>query len=92
MMMESMIVGREKEKATFSRCLEKVMESNGQTILINGEAGIGKSTLVDYLRAHAESQGMTVCLGESTIQDISIPYLPFQRAFDNIIDEDIFQT
>ena len=44
-MMESMIVGREKEKATFSRCLEKVMESNGQTILINGEASIGKSTL-----------------------------------------------
>jgi predicted ATPase len=92
MMLENLIVGREKEKAMISRCLQKAINSNGQTILINGEAGIGKSTLVDFLRFHAESMGMTVCMGDTTILDISTPYLPFQRAFDKIIDEDIFQN
>ncbi|MBA3045551.1 MAG: tetratricopeptide repeat protein [Candidatus Thermoplasmatota archaeon] len=90
--LKQLIVGRSREKKILTQYLEKTMDSQGQTILISGEAGIGKSTLVDFLKIQAEKNRMTVCIGESTNQDISIPYLPFQNALVNITEEQIFQT
>lgn len=86
------ILGRTLEIELLSNILTKSLESKGQTVIITGEAGIGKSTLVDFLKNQSQSKGMTICIGESTMQDSSVPYLPFQRALSRITNEILFQT
>ncbi|HAX95940.1 MAG TPA: hypothetical protein DCY35_05385, partial [Prolixibacteraceae bacterium] len=85
------IIGREKEKAALLQNLENVMKSNGQTVLISGEAGIGKTTLVKFLLSEADARGFEILAGESFSQDGAVPYLPFQRALNTTGDNDIFQ-
>jgi len=91
-MMNSKMIGREKEKAIVKKSLDRVMDSRGHTILISGEAGIGKTKLVEYLKNEAQSRGMEICLGETTVQDSSIPYFPFQKALSGLVDTQLFQS
>ncbi|MCI0695274.1 protein kinase [candidate division KSB1 bacterium] len=46
------LVGRAKEIGMLQERWEQVLEGNGQVVLLNGEAGIGKSRLVQELKAH----------------------------------------
>ena len=48
-------VGRQAELATLLASWERTLEGEGQTLLVNGEAGIGKSRLVFQLREHLNS-------------------------------------
>jgi predicted ATPase len=89
---EMQIVGREKEKMALLQCLEDSLNLNAQILLLSGEAGMGKSTLVDYLKHNASKRGMTIAIGESAHQDVSIPYRPFQKALSKISDDEIFKT
>jgi len=43
-------IGRENELGTFANCWERTREGEGQVILVVGEAGIGKSRLVQCFR------------------------------------------
>src|SRR5262245_11379708 len=45
------VVGRQPELATLSECWEQVADGTGQTALVTGEAGVGKSRLIYELRA-----------------------------------------
>jgi class 3 adenylate cyclase/tetratricopeptide (TPR) repeat protein len=52
------IIGRKSELAQFGGLLEACMESwHGQTIFVRGEAGIGKSRLVEELTHLAKARG-----------------------------------
>ncbi len=92
LMPNTKMIGREKEKAVIESSLRDALESRGRTVLVSGEAGIGKTTLVEHLKSKAEALGMTVLLGETTVQDTLVPYLPFQRALSSIIDTELFQS
>jgi predicted ATPase len=46
------LVGRAKEIGMLQERWEQVVEGNGQVVLLNGEAGIGKSRLVQELKEH----------------------------------------
>jgi hypothetical protein len=46
------LVGRAKEIGMLQERWEQVIEGNGQVVLLNGEAGIGKSRLVQELKEH----------------------------------------
>ena len=52
----SPLVGRQEELGLLLRSWEASKEGHGQTILIQGEAGIGKSRLVDALREQVAGQ------------------------------------
>jgi len=53
------LVGRDEEIGLLLRRWEQSKEGFGQVVLINGEAGIGKSALAEVLREHVASQGYT---------------------------------
>lgn len=84
------IVGRQAERDLIAKALENALGSKGQMAIISGEAGIGKSTITGFLEEKAESEGMTVCVGDCTLQDAGIPYQGFQRALCNLTDESLF--
>ena len=52
------LVGRDEEIGLMLRRWEQSKTGLGQVALLSGEAGIGKSSLVEGLRAHAQEEGM----------------------------------
>src|SRR5207244_3145934 len=53
------LVWREEEVGLLLRRWAQSQEGLGQVVLLSGEAGIGKSRLVEVLREHAEREGCT---------------------------------
>jgi predicted ATPase len=53
------LVGRDEEIGLLLRRWEQSKEGLGQVVLISGEAGIGKSSLVEGLRQHVHQEGVT---------------------------------
>jgi AAA ATPase domain/Adenylate and Guanylate cyclase catalytic domain len=53
------LVGRDEEIGLLLRRWEQSKEGQGQVVLISGEAGIGKSSLVEGLRQHMRQEGIT---------------------------------
>ena len=78
---EPKFVGREQELAKLEHHLELAMKGRGKTIFISGEAGTGKTRLINEFLKHAKHKRVTTlsgwCLSEATI-----PYFPFIEAFN----------
>ena len=53
------LVGRDEEIGLLLRRWEQSKEGSGQVVLISGEAGLGKSSLVEGLRFHVRQEGYT---------------------------------
>jgi predicted ATPase/class 3 adenylate cyclase len=53
------LIGRDEEVGLLFRRWEQSKEGLGQAVLISGEAGIGKSSLVTTMRAHVAQEGYT---------------------------------
>ncbi len=51
------LVGRDEELGLLRRAWQQSKEGLGQAVLLNGEPGIGKSALVDTLRAQLRDEG-----------------------------------
>lgn len=58
-------VGRQTEMADLTQALTQAVQGRGQTILIGGESGVGKSRLMDELRVQALVQGVRVLRGQA---------------------------
>src|SRR5208337_4278898 len=60
------LVGRERALSELSNCLGKAVEGERQIVFITGEAGIGKTALVDEFqsRAAAEVTGLRIARGQ----------------------------
>ena len=52
--------GREEERATLQRCLERAVAGEGQFITVMGEAGVGKSRLLYEFRHAIDREQVTV--------------------------------
>jgi hypothetical protein len=52
------LVGREEESGLLRRRWDQSKAGLGQVALISGEAGIGKSALVEWLRAQVRAEGL----------------------------------
>ena len=59
------LVGRRAELATALGLVDAAARGRGGALLVTGEAGIGKSRLVDEMRVRAAAAGMTVLVGRS---------------------------
>ena len=53
------LIGRDEEIGLLLRRWEQSKEGQGQVVLISGEAGLGKSSLVEGLRAYVHQEGYT---------------------------------
>lgn len=58
-------VGRDGELAALTRSLDRALGGDGAVALVAGEAGIGKSRLVDALAAEARRRDVRVVWGEA---------------------------
>ncbi len=71
-------VGREQELAEARSLWDRVLRGEGQTLLVSGEPGVGKTRLVRELATHVEVSGGMVLVGECAAEG-GAPYAPFTQ-------------
>lgn len=70
-------MGREREIGVLRDQLKRMLDGQGRLVLVSGEAGIGKTTLVDDLTREAEAQGCLVLWGHAYDLSVTPPYGPW---------------
>jgi DNA-binding CsgD family transcriptional regulator len=73
----SELIGRKQELNTLEKALHDASRGIGGCILLAGEAGIGKSRLIEELRRQATSENFTLLQGNCFEQEASLPYAPW---------------
>ncbi|MFE7902068.1 AAA family ATPase [Streptomyces sp. NPDC057424] len=72
------VVGREAELGRLSGVLEHARAGEARAVLLAGDAGVGKTRLLEEISGRAGDHGMTVVTGHCVdLGDVGLPYLPF---------------
>jgi DNA-binding SARP family transcriptional activator len=79
------VVGRDDELATILDALTRVTAGEGrEVVLVSGEAGLGKSTLVAEIARAASDAGACVLFGHCE-EDLATPYQLFSEALGHYV-------
>ncbi|MBI3800443.1 MAG: AAA family ATPase [Deltaproteobacteria bacterium] len=85
----TMMVGRRTERALLSDQLKLLRgQKTGSVVLIEGEAGIGKSRLIEYLRQEAQGLSVTVLMAAGDAIEQSTPYHAWRPLFVQFFKRD----
>jgi DNA-binding CsgD family transcriptional regulator len=82
------LVGRDRELATFRDRLATALAGSGHLVLVGGEAGIGKTALVEALGRDAAAQGALVLTGRCYDLTQTPPYGPWVGLFGQYLRAD----
>ncbi|MCX6020668.1 MAG: AAA family ATPase [Chloroflexi bacterium] len=88
--------GREQELERADDLLEQVMAGHGQTLVISGVAGIGKTRFVQQILVAAQEHGALTLTGRSFELEATAAYQPvrelLQQVLDHVHDATVRQT
>jgi len=72
------MVGRADELARLMSHVERAIGGRTSAVLLAGDAGVGKTRLLDELTSRATGRGVRVLTGHCVdLGDVGLPYLPF---------------
>lgn len=74
-----LLIGRGPYIEILRQFCEQVRLGQGQTVILAGEAGIGKSRLAAEVKAIARQAGFTVLQSDCLETECALPYAPFLR-------------
>ena len=83
--------GRQAELATLAHLWRQVSQGSGNTVLVTGEAGIGKSRLIEhFVSSHLDDTTRVVRLAASALDQDSplYPVIAFVRAVSALVPDD----
>jgi class 3 adenylate cyclase len=80
------LVGRANERGLLSERLAGLRDGQGGTLLIEGEAGIGKSRLLDDLVEQAAGQRVRTLVGAADAIRSTTPYHAWRPVFESLFD------
>jgi DNA-binding SARP family transcriptional activator len=78
--------GREKEYAWLVERLREVREGMGSAVAVEGEAGVGKTRLVEEFLGYSRSRGVEVLSGRCYERELGPPLEPVLDALDQETD------
>ncbi|MCK4822601.1 AAA family ATPase, partial [bacterium] len=80
--LRSKFVDRKKEMSELKKNVEDVIKGKGNLVFIEGEAGVGKTRLIEELKAWVKGnqQDVQFLSGKCIFREGSEPYLPFTDA------------
>ncbi len=77
------VVGRDAELASLTAALAEATSGRPRTVLVSGEAGLGKTALLRRFREAATAGGARVLVGECSEVEARRPFGPFIDALSN---------
>ncbi|WP_432942594.1 helix-turn-helix transcriptional regulator [Kribbella sp. CA-253562] len=82
------LVGRSTEMAALLSAVDEAKTRRAGAILLSGDAGVGKTRLLDEVATGAHERGFGVLVGHCTdFGDAGLPYLPFSEIFGRLAGE-----
>jgi len=81
---EPTLVGRNQEIKQLAQHLDSALNGKGTTVFIGGEAGVGKTRLVNEFLNQARKERIKILSG-FCLSEAAIPYFPFTEAFNTYI-------
>ncbi len=87
------IVGRRAEREALAEGIQSLLRggSNVNVFVIEGEAGIGKSRLVEDIRRQADALGVITYSGSGEPIERSTPYYSWRNIFSQLFELDLSQ-
>lgn len=89
---ETILIGRIAERAILMDRLQKLARGVSGIIIVEGDAGIGKSHLVDDLRQQAEAVRIGTFYGAGDSIDKSTPYYAWRSIFAQLFDIGVLEN
>jgi DNA-binding CsgD family transcriptional regulator/tetratricopeptide (TPR) repeat protein len=74
------LVGRDQEWQELRRCLDRLADGLGATLVVAGEAGVGKSRLLRAVAEEGLRRGARVLTGRAVERDSLLPFRPVAEA------------
>ena len=84
---DPVFVGRQQEMGTLSGLLEQAVQGQGGLVLMEGQAGIGKTRTAEELAALAQAQGLPVLWGRCLEGDGAPPYWPWAEVLREYVGD-----
>ena len=79
------LIGRDAERAVLQRELQALLQDDsGRVVVLEGEAGIGKTRLVEELLFLAQEEGVTCLVGAGDAIEKSTPYYVWREIFNQL--------
>lgn len=87
------LVGRELELSRLLGVLERARAGEARAVLLAGDAGVGKTRVLDEVASQAAMDGMTVLTGHCVdLGDVGLPYLPFTEVLGVLAGDERFAS
>ncbi|MFP3853465.1 MAG: BTAD domain-containing putative transcriptional regulator, partial [Anaerolineales bacterium] len=80
-------IGRQSQRELLLRRVDSAEQMKGGTVILIGEAGVGKTRLALQILERAREQGAIALSGACFEQEGQIPFQPFMEAFDRYLYE-----
>jgi len=82
------LVGRATELASLTELLNGAVNAQAGSVLLSGDAGVGKTRLLTEVLRHADEREMIRLVGHCIdFGDVGLPYLPFSEAFGRLAND-----
>ncbi len=78
------LVGRDGDRERIAQVLETVADGSGHTLFVEGQAGVGKTSLLAWLERTAADRGMRVGTGAAAKVEGAWPYAPVLEALADL--------
>ncbi|MEV5875223.1 AAA family ATPase [Streptomyces sp. NPDC052101] len=87
------LIGRDEETARLMGVLEHARGGVARAVLVGGDAGVGKTRLLDEIAVRAVRAGTTVVTGHCVdLGDVGLPYLPFTEILGVLAADERFAS
>ena len=78
------LVGRRVEQEQLERLMADAGHGHGRTVLVSGPPGVGKSTVLEWVRQRAERSGWRAGQGVAAVVEGAWPYAPVLEALADL--------
>lgn len=79
------LIGRQTQLKSLDELLKHALASRGSVVLVTGEAGIGKSSVVHQAKTRAEGRGFQTLEADCFEPDRIVPYAPIFDLFETLL-------
>src|SRR5689334_24143678 len=81
----AIFLGRDADVVALGESLQAALEGVPQTVVVGGDAGIGKTTLVTRVAHHAAELGFSVAVGHCLDLQADVSFAPVVEAVQSLI-------